>query len=396
MLQHNKVASNLLVKRLGFPGVEHGVADNIDNAQRLADQIGYPVVIKPIDSSQGRGVTPGITSGDEIPTAFAAADTLSPGRVIIERFVKGDTFRLAVFGGELAFATLRSPPQIVGTGDHTVAELIQIENQRRAEQQADAAAVSQLTVDASMLTTLQKQKLSLNDRVPAGQIVKLQSVANMRTGQISTVVTDRLHPDNREMAEAITRCFRLDTAGIDFVTPDIAGSWRAVPCAVIEVNSAPQLSFPESQARILLERAFPGTSTGRIASAIVVTGERGLPAGLSQILQHQGVTLGFAEPKSASLGGRPRFTQEVGLADRVTALLLDPACQAVVIASTTDDIVRDGLPIDRCDVCIVDPQITLTEPLRTLLTKCSSSLITDDSIEVALARWLAQMRASQP
>ena len=102
MLQHNKVASNLLVKRLGFPGVEHGVADNIDNAQRLADQIGYPVVIKPIDSSQGRGVTPGITSGDEIPTAFAAADTLSPGRVIIERFVKGDTFRLAVFGGELA------------------------------------------------------------------------------------------------------------------------------------------------------------------------------------------------------------------------------------------------------------------------------------------------------
>ena len=74
------------------------------------------------------------------------------------------------------------------------------------------------------------------------------------------VVTDRVHADNRGMAEAIARCFRLDTVGIDFLTADITKSWREVRCAVIEVNSSPTiLSFADPHASLLLERTFPGT-----------------------------------------------------------------------------------------------------------------------------------------
>jgi len=389
-LQYNKVFSNRLVRRLGFPGVEHGVADIADNAVRLATHIGYPVVIKPIDSSEGRGVTAGITSAEEVAVAFAKANAVSPGRVIVERLVHGDNFRLAVFGGRLAYVVLRSPPRLVGTGEHTVAELIGIENQRRSEAQTDVGAPKKLTVDADMLSTLQKQNLGLNDRVPTGQVVTLRTVTNVSSGSTTVVVTERLHPDNREMAEAIARCFRLDTVGIDFLTPDIAKSWRTVPCAVIEVNSQPGFSFPDWQARLVLERAFPGTFTGRIPSVLVVSVEPLRAQEVLPILQRQKLTVGFAECASASLGGQPRFIQQVRLADRVVALLLDPACEALVVACMQDDILREGLPLDRCDVCMIDPQVKLLESVRTLLTQCSSRVITDAPIETALAQWLAE------
>ena len=104
LLQENKAISNFLVRRLGFPGVEHGVADTADNAVRLASRIGYPVVIKPINGRQGQGVTAGVTSEEEVAGAFAEANAISPGQVIVERFVEGEDVRLVVYSGQFAYA----------------------------------------------------------------------------------------------------------------------------------------------------------------------------------------------------------------------------------------------------------------------------------------------------
>ena len=134
LLQHNKVVSNHLVRRLGFPGVEHAVAETVDNAVRLASRIGYPLVIKPVDGRQGQGVTAGVTSEEEVAAAFAEANAISPGRVIVERFIEGENVRLCVFFGRFDYATSRSPPRLVGDGKHTVMELIDLENQRRPRQ----------------------------------------------------------------------------------------------------------------------------------------------------------------------------------------------------------------------------------------------------------------------
>ena len=81
-----------------------------------------------------------------------------------------------VYCGRFAYAVLRSPPRLVGDGKHTVMELIDLENQRRAE--TTGRSPKKLKVDPAMIAILQKQNLRLNDRVPAGQIVTLRSVAN--------------------------------------------------------------------------------------------------------------------------------------------------------------------------------------------------------------------------
>ena len=385
LLQENKAISNFLVRRLGFPGVEHGVADTADTAIRLAGGIGYPVVIKPINGRQGQGVTAGVTSEEEVARAFAEANAISPGQVIVERFIEGEDVRLDVFCGRFAYAVSRSPPRLVGDGEHTIMELIDLENQRRAETVVEGIP-KQLKVDPAMIAILQKQELRLNDCVPAGQVVRLRTVANVSTGGIPVVVTDRIHADNRGMAEAIARCFRLDTVGIDFLTADITKSWREVRCAVIEVNSAP--TFPDARATLLLERIFSGTFTGRIPSLIVVSMEPPRVKEIVPILQRQGLTVGFVERASGSLAGEPRVIEHARLAERVQALLLDPACEALIVACTPEEILEQGLPLDRCHLCVIEPQVKSWEPLRVLLKQCSGRIIENVPVKVAVTQWL--------
>ena len=134
-MARNKFVSNELVTRLGFPGVHHEIAGSPEAASRLARAIGYPVVVKPVESGKGEGVTAHITTDDELVAAFALATRAGHRQVLVERHVKGDDHRLAVFGGRFAWAVRRSPPRVEGDGKTSIRELIEIENRRRAHLQ---------------------------------------------------------------------------------------------------------------------------------------------------------------------------------------------------------------------------------------------------------------------
>jgi hypothetical protein len=266
-------------------------------------------------------------------------------------------------------------------------ELIDLENRSRAESAVDGFPKA-IKVDPAMLTVLKKQNLQLDDRVPIGQVVTLQTVISLRLGGTRVIVTDRVHAANREMAETIARCFRLETVGVDFLSVDITKSWRDVKCAVIEVNSSPMFAFPDVQARFLLERTFLDTGTGRIPSAIVVCADSALRSKVVPIFQRKGLVAGFVEPTSSLLGFEPREMEQVRLADRVQALLLDPACEALVVACTPEEIANQGLPLDRFDLCVIEPGLKSWKPLRGLLERCSDQIIENTPTEIALTRWL--------
>jgi cyanophycin synthetase len=51
---------------------------------------------------------------------------------MVERFLPGHDFRLLVVGDKLVAAARRDPPQVMGDGEHTVRELVDIVNPTRA------------------------------------------------------------------------------------------------------------------------------------------------------------------------------------------------------------------------------------------------------------------------
>lgn len=373
-LARNKLLSNKLVMRLGLPGVTHGVADSVDVAVQLARQLGFPLVVKPFDKGKGEGVRANITTEAELIAAFAAANRAAPGRVLVERFVAGDDYRLAVAGGHLIWASRRSPPQVAGDGKQSVAELIAAENQRRANLPNPDIGYTAVTVDAEVQDLLRQQGFELDSRPAAGVVVALRQVASLSRGGTLTDCTRLIHPDNRAMAETIARAFHLDSAGIDFVTPDLARSWRDVNCAVLEVNST-QGFRSDDRAEAILDAQFPGGSCGRIPSVVLIGAAPATAGQVLAALGARGSQVGWTDGESTLLAGERRCRDAVPLPARTLALLLDPACEALVVQATPAEIEHYGLPLDRCDVVMVAAGALAPGPLADLLASCATTVI---------------------
>jgi D-alanine-D-alanine ligase-like ATP-grasp enzyme len=102
------------------------------------------VVVKPVASGKGNGVSAFVVDDDDLAFAFNKAASASQTGVIIERHVVGNDHRLAVFGGKVAWVVARYPASVQGDGVSSIGQLIEIENQRR---QNDPISKEQLGKD---------------------------------------------------------------------------------------------------------------------------------------------------------------------------------------------------------------------------------------------------------
>jgi cyanophycin synthetase len=374
-LQHDKALSNLLVKRLGFPGVNHALAKNLIEANEIANSIGYPVVVKPTSSGKGNGISAYVIDPNDLTQAFNKASQFSSSAVIIEQHVKGIDHRLAVFGGKLAWVAARYPAQVVGNGQSSIRELIDEENHRRQHNpKAAEDGLKQINPNEDVIRYLNKQGLTIDDEPPNNQIVTLLDIANISKGGSIVDLTDIAHPDNIAMAEAITRGFRMDTMGIDFITPDIRLSWQETPCAVIEVNGSPGIFFDERAAKIL-DAQFPNGDQGRIPSVLCVCSSDGYEENIYEILTHHNKYIGFTTSSITKINRQIRCHHQDQMLTRVRSLISDPICQAIVVVVNSKDLTQWGLPLDWFDLTLALEEIP--KNLETLLIQHTSQYVCD-------------------
>ena len=372
-ISQDKVSSNQLLTQLGFPGVRHGVATDRDGALRVAKSIGYPVVVKPIRLGKGLGVTTQISSDERLVEAFELAFKLSRRPVIVERQLAGDDHRLAVVGGRFAWAVRRTPAQVVGNGSLSILALIDAENDRRREAIA-AGKLPRLTLDDDMRATIARQNLVPEDIPGNGETVHLRGTANTDTGGAITDCTDVVHEDNRDLAEAIARSLRMDTVGIDFMTTDVARSWREGECGVIEVNETPGFSS-EGRAELILREKIPEGSDGRIPSVVIIGDGAELLEPIVGALALDGRRVGSSDERLTLLDGQPRCGDSARLSERVLALILDPACEALAVVASVQEIEERGFPLDKCDLALVADATALPDALSELLEGAASRVI---------------------
>jgi len=388
-LQQDKRWSNLLIRRLGFPGVTHGVALHAEDAIEIAIKLGYPIVVKPISSGKGQGVSAFVTDTAELETAFAKAKGFSSRGVIVERHVLGNDHRLAVFGGRFVWAAARYPARVTGDGSCSIAELIERENCRRAACPVAAKdGLIAIRPDEDMVLHLHKQGLTLDSRLPMAMTVNLRSVANLSKGGDIQDISDAVHPDNIAMAEAIARSFRMDTLGVDFMTPDISRSWREVECAVIEVNGMPGIFFDERVQKVLLAK-FPAGSDGRIPSVLLIDPPNGAITSVSDWFSAQELVAGQVTADYTRLGKHERSLPDTELSSRVLALIADPGCHALVIEAVSAQLIREGLPLEQFDLVLAFR--TMTPELRQLVQSCASRVVDVSRESPAFAELLNDM-----
>ena len=358
-LASDKEETNKILGSLGLPVPRQELVQSADAAWRAARRLGGPVVLKPYNGNHGRGITINVTAQDEVRAGFEAAREHSRS-VIVETYLAGDDHRLLVVNGELIAATRRTPGHVVGDGASTVAQLVEVVNSDPRRGVGHEKVLTKLKLDREAELMLERKGYTAGSVPAAGEVVPLRSTANLSTGGTATDVTDIIHPDNRAMAERAVRAVGLDVGGVDFLSTNIAESYKSIGGGICEVNAAPGFRMhiapsegtPRDAAGPVIDMLFPPGTPSRVPIA-AVTGTNGKTTTsrmLAHIAKMAGYTPGLTTTDGVYIDGQR--TVEGDMTGPVSArmVLADPQIDFAVLETARGGLVRAGMGVAEVDV----------------------------------------------
>ncbi|MGC4092617.1 MAG: cyanophycin synthetase [Polyangiaceae bacterium] len=361
-IAQDKELTKSLLASVGVPVPEGRHASTAEDAWTAAQAIGLPVVVKPRKGNQGKGVSVRLRTREAVLTAFEEA-VGHDGEVIVERHVEGADFRLLVIGGRLAAAARREPPQVVGDGNRSIAELVAIENQDPRRGDDHSTSLSKLRLDTIGLEILAEQSLTPDSVPAAGQVVQLRRNANLSTGGTAADVTDEVHPEVARRAIEAAEMVGLDIAGIDVVATCVDRPLEQTRGAIVEVNAAPGLRMhlepssgkPRAVGTAIIESMFGRGDDARIP-VVAITGTNGKTTTtrcVAHLLQKSGRRVGMTCTDGIYVEGRRIDTGDCSGPKSARAVLGHPRVDAAVLETARGGMLREGLGFDWCDVAIV-------------------------------------------
>lgn len=358
----NKHLTKYILKNNGIP-VPHGdIAYTVQSACSAAAQIGFPVVVKPFDANQGKGVTLNISNETGIASAFNEAINYSRA-VIVEEYIKGRDYRLLVVGGRVAAAAERIPPSVAGDGIHTVKELVEIENENPLRGENHEKPLTRIKLDYTSLQVLFKAGIDESHIPPAGTLVYLRHNGNLSTGGTSRECTDEIHPYNADLTVRAAELLGLDLAGIDITAEDIKRPLVDGNGAIIEVNAAPGLRMhlypaagkPRDVAADIVNMLFPAGKpfTIPIVSVTGTNGKTTVTRLITHTLELTGKTVGMTSTGGIHIGGNCILKGDNTGPASAAVVLSDKTVEAAVLETARGGIIRKGLGYDLADVGVI-------------------------------------------
>jgi cyanophycin synthetase len=358
----DKDLTKTLLEQASIPVPSGKIVTTEEDALAALSELGAPVVIKPLDGRQGKGVSLNLSTPEEVLLAFHIAREYS-SHVLVEELFEGRNYRVLVVGGRMVAASERMPCHVIGDGVHTIKRLIEIANLDPLRGEGHEKPLTQIVVDEIMHAYLAKAGRRLEDVPAAGELVFLRESINLSTGGVARDVTDEVHESVREMCERAARVIGMDVCGIDLVLSDITRPLAQASGGIIEVNAAPGLRmhhYPtEGRARdvgaAIVDMLFPDGTDGRIP-VISVTGTNGkttVTRMIGHVIGEAGTRVGVTTTDGIWIGGRRVASGDMTGPHSARTVLSDPTVEAAVLETARGGITRRGLGYDWSDVAVM-------------------------------------------
>lgn len=228
----------------GFPVPTGDVFWRKTNAFEYGKQLGFPLVVKPVNGTRSQHVSAPVQTEEELGHAIAVAWTYSP-RMVVERYLEGELYRVTVVDSRHVFVARRLFPHVIGDGHSTIAELIAIKNQdpRRGHTGMTHTTLHRIGVNPQLITILEAQGYPLESVPESGRRIVLAAKRSCGAGGDLLEETGLIHPKTAAMFRAAAKTFDVDLVGFDFIARDIRQTYDEQPCGIIEANSLPFIDF---------------------------------------------------------------------------------------------------------------------------------------------------------
>jgi len=361
-LAGDKEDTKNLLEAAEVPVPKGVIIRNAEQLKEAIDDLGFPLVLKPIDGNHGKGATTDILSWDAALKALEEAQRYGRS-VICEKFITGFDFRVLVINYKFICAARRTPAAVTGDGRSTIQQLIDETNKDPRRGYGHEKVLTQITIDNATWKMLNDKGYTLETVPDAGELVLLKPTANLSTGGTSTDVTEEVHPANIFMAERIARIIGLDICGIDIMAENLSEPIAEVGGAVLEVNAAPGFrmhvepseGLPRNVAEPVVDMLFPQGVDGRIP-IIAITGTNGKTTTTritAAIVRAAGRKVGYTTSDGIYIQNQKMMDGDTTGPVSAQFVLKDPTVDFAVLECARGGILRGGLGFQQCDVAIV-------------------------------------------
>ncbi|MEZ4499601.1 MAG: hypothetical protein R2839_05895 [Thermomicrobiales bacterium] len=363
-IARNKHLAAQIMRQAGLPAPLNRHVRTEEAAVRAAEQIGYPVVLKPLDGAQSSGVFPGIQSSDEVRRLFPISKQRSQrGDVIVEKYLEGESFRIFLVGEQVVGALERRRAEVTGDGIHTISELIERENASEERQPRPDNYLEQIDINEQTLIAIARQGLELSSIPEAGRQIRLKLIPSGSNGGTRIDRLADMHPDNIEICRQATATVGLAVTGIDLIAPDISKSIWETGGGIVEINGAPAYypHYRVSSGRSfdpvvpVMEMLFPPGERSQI-NAIGIAGvdKAGVLARLIEsLIVEPGRLVGVALPDQVTLAGMRISRLDTDGPTPIQTVVRNGLMDTAILVPELSDLASPGLEIDQFDVAIV-------------------------------------------
>lgn len=358
----DKSLTKSILSSMGIPVAKGYSVVALEEAFEVADKIGYPIVIKPVNGNHGRGITTGIMDQKDLSIAFGEAKEIS-NTVIIEKHLYGLDFRILVIDGKFVAAAQREPAFVVGNDADSIQTLIEKTNADPQRGIGHEKNLTQIEVDVMTLRVLRNQKMTLDSVPERDQKVYLKDTGNLSSGGIATDVTDQVHPQNRLMAERVSKLIGLNIMGIDIIADTLEIPLQEQACGILEVNAGPGFRMhlsptkgtPRNIGAHVVNMLFPPGSKHAIP-IVSVTGTNGKTTTtrlIAHILSANGKSVGMTSTDGVVINNNMIFKGDYSGPEGARIVLTDPTVDHAVIEVARGGILRRGLGFKEADVGVL-------------------------------------------
>ncbi len=325
-----------------------------------AEDIGYPVVLKPQFGNQGKGVISNIKDKLELSNAF---DLLIKDyeHIMIEKHISGSDYRICIIYGDIVAVSQRIPPYIIGDDISSIEQLIHSLNEDIRRGEGHEKELTKLTIDDALISYLRKANYSLESILPKEEKLNLKDNANLSTGGFAIDHTDLICEENKELCKRAASAIGLDICGIDLLCQDI-GKPLNEEGAIIEINAAPGIRMHHNPysgtkrnvAGHIVDKLFKDkTEKVPLVSITGTNGKTTTTRLVAHILSIAGYTVGMTTTSGIYIDGNCIFKGDTTGPKSALAVLINKEIDAAVLETARGGIIRGGLAYDVADVGVI-------------------------------------------
>ncbi|MPQ43011.1 cyanophycin synthetase [Clostridium tarantellae] len=325
-----------------------------------ANNIGYPVVIKPQYGNKGKNVFLNIENEKILLKSYKVL-LENTKDIIMEKFIKGNDFRVCVVNYKVIAVSKRTPPFVLGNGIKSIKELINELNNNPLRGNDHEKPLTKVNIDNELIQCLENQKLTLEYIPKTNETINLRYNANLSTGGFSQDLTDEICKENIEICERAAKALNLDICGLDICTETINEPLYNNG-VIVEINSAPGIRMhhhpnigkPRNVAKAILDTMYNGEYSN--IPVISITGTNGKTTTvrlINYILRLIGYVTGMTSTDGIYIGEKCIHKGDDTGIESARAVLTNPDVEVAVLETARGGMIKRGIGYDLADVGVI-------------------------------------------